>query len=290
VSITAARTSPTAPPPQPFPAAAIEAFCRELGDAVIGAQIPNLIAPLKVSEDPASRSGTKWKRLFNVVVTAQNRQQDGRPMIRLISEIMRPVRFDSVEGFSAHRHSLNGRLLLYGYEIRDDGRVGRVAVASTLAEAQQRANELHSELSRRNVHADVLAFCRTELLQQNYFHAVLEAAKSVADKIRARTGFNLDGNRLAEAAFSLTAGNPALAFNALSTEWERSEHVGLATLTRGLFGTFRNPTAHAPLVRWALELSEALDMLTLASMLHRRLDGATITPTAPAFQGATQGT
>jgi hypothetical protein len=171
--------------------------CRELGDAVIGAQIPNLIAPLKVSEDPASRSGTKWKRLFNVVVTAQNRQQDGRPMIRLISEIMRPVRFDSVEGFSAHRHSLNGRLLLYGYEIRDDGRVGRVAVASTLAEAQQRANELHSELSRRNVHADVLAFCRTELLQQNYFHAVLEAAKSVADKIRARTGFNLDGNRLA---------------------------------------------------------------------------------------------
>jgi len=32
---------------------------------------------------------------------------------------------------------------------------------------------------------------------------------------------------------------------------ERSEQTGLATLLKGLFGTFRNPTAHAPKVVWA---------------------------------------
>ena len=80
-------------------------------------------------------------------------------------------------------------------------------------------------------------------------------------------------------------GEPPLAFNALQTEWERSEHVGLATMTRGLFGTFRNPTAHAPRVRWAVEQREALDMLTIASLLHRRLDSARVTDAAPRAQG-----
>jgi hypothetical protein len=43
-------------------------------------------------------------------------------------------------------------------------------------------------------------------------------------------------------------------------------------LMKGMFGTFRNPTAHAPKVLWATSRTDALDMLTLASMLHRRLD------------------
>lgn len=38
------------------------------------------------------------------------------------------------------------------------------------------------------MHPDVLAFCRAELLQQNYSHAVLEASNSVADKLRTMTG------------------------------------------------------------------------------------------------------
>ena len=49
-----------------------------------------------------------------------------------------------------------------------------------------------------------------------------------------------------------------------------------ATLMKGLFSTFRNPTAHAPRVVWATSRADALDMLTLASMLHRRLDDATV--------------
>ena len=67
-----------------------------------------------------------------------------------------------------------------------------------------------------------------------------------------------------------------VAFNDLRTEWERSEQTGLATLLKGLFGTFRNPSAHAPKVQWATSKLEALDLLTLASMLHRRLDGAVV--------------
>jgi len=47
-------------------------------------------------------------------------------------------------------------------------------------------------------------------------------------------------------------------------------------MMKGVFSTFRNPVAHAPKINWATSRADALDMLTLASMLHRRLDTAII--------------
>jgi hypothetical protein len=41
--------------------------------------------------------------------------------------------------------------------------------AKTVGETQQRADDLRAELARRDVHLDVLSFCRAELMQQNYF-------------------------------------------------------------------------------------------------------------------------
>lgn len=211
---------PGAPPPPPFSASSVEMVCRALGDAVRGHQIANLIAPLKTPEPANEASGTKWKRLFNAVVAAQNRQQDGRPLLRLVAEVMQPVRFDSPAEFEGHRVAVSERLLLSGYRVREDGKVARVPAATTLSEAQQRADELRSELERREVHADVLHFCRAELLQHNYFHAVLEASKSVAEKLRERSGENGDGAGLVDKCCSLSSG-PIIAFNDLTTDWER---------------------------------------------------------------------
>ena len=82
-------------PPGPFSPAAVEQICRVLGDALTGSEIPNLIAPLNAPAAPGEETNTKWKRLFNAVATAQNRQQDGRPLVRLILAVMNPVRFSS---------------------------------------------------------------------------------------------------------------------------------------------------------------------------------------------------
>jgi uncharacterized protein (TIGR02391 family) len=269
--------------PPPFSPSAIEEVCKVLGDVVSGSQIPNLIAPLKVPEEPGGPS-TKWKRLFNAVVARQNKSQDGKGLVRLVMEVMAPVRFGSTAEFEATRALVNERLLLSGFEVRDDGKVFAVRTARTVGEAQQRADDLRSELSRRDVHPDVLAFCRAELLQQNYFHAVLEASKSVADKLRTLSGVTSggasDGTRLVDTT-CFPAASPQVRFNALATEWERSEQTGIATLIKGLFSAFRNPAAHAPRVTWATSRSDALDMLTLASMLHRRLDKAVVRQTVP---------
>jgi len=104
---------------------------------------------------------------------------------------------------------------------------------------------------------------------------VFEATKSVADKIRKKSGLTTDGARLVDEAFGFRAGShPVLAFNTLQTETEMSEHRGLVNLLKGLFGTFRNTTAHAPKIKWIIKEQDAFDMLTLTSLLHRRLDEA----------------
>jgi len=269
--------SATVPPS--FSASAIEEVCKVLADSVTGPQIPNLIAPLKVAEE-LDGPGTKWKRLFNAVVARQNKSEDGKALIRLVIGVMAPVRFGSTAEFDAVRARVNERLLLSGFEVRADGKVIAARAARTVGEAQQRADDLRAELVRRDVHPDVLAFCRAELLQQNYFHAVLEASKSVADKLRRLTGATGDGSPLVD-ALCFPAAAPRIRFNALATEWERSEQTGIATLMKGMFSTFRNPAAHAPKVAWATSRSDALDMLTLASMLHRRLDKAGVRQAAP---------
>jgi uncharacterized protein (TIGR02391 family) len=262
-------------PPPPFSAAVVEAVCRILAECVTGGEIPNLIAPLKASESSVEATGTKWKRLFNAVAYRQNHQQDGRPLLRLVSEIMAPVRFLSQAQFDEFRVRVDEKLLLSGFSVAEDGTLLRGRPAATIAEAQQRADDLRAELTRREVHPDVLRFCRAELLEHNYFHAVLEASKSVADKLRRLASVPGDGAGLVDATCSLASG-PRIMFNSLTTTWEEAEQTGLATLLKGLFMTFRNVTAHAPKVAWATSRSDALDMLTLASMLHRRLDRASV--------------
>jgi uncharacterized protein (TIGR02391 family) len=47
---------------------------------------------------------------------------------------------------------------------------------------------------------------------------------------------------------------------------------------KGMFGAFRNVTAHAPKICWNVTEQDALDLLTIASLVHRRLDSAVRTP------------
>lgn len=72
----------------------------------------------------------------------------------------------------------------------------------------------------------------------------------------------------------LTLNNCSLVWYISQTESEQSEQKGFANLLKGIFGTFRNTTAHAPKVTWVIEEQDALDILSTVSLIHRRLDGA----------------
>lgn len=70
---------------------------------------------------------------------------------------------------------------------------------------------------------------------------------------------------------------PMLAINSRVSESEHSEHSeqhGFASLVRGAFGMFRNATAHEPRMRSPMTQEDAEDLLSLVSLIHRRLDTA----------------
>lgn len=96
-------------------------------------------------------------------------------------------------------------------------------------------------------------------------------------RLRRTMGAQGDGAALVDAALALgKTGVPALAINALGTQTERDEQTGLANLIKGLGGLYRNPTAHDPRLNRFVSDDELLEVLTLVSMVHRRLDGARI--------------
>ena len=269
------------PPVVAFDPGQLEGICKVLGNTETGLSGTEIGQLLRVSqiEDPQP-TFTKWKRLFEALHTCQQKEHCGNCVVKFIMAACTPLRYAGQrETFKARRGELYFILSLCGYELGHDGKLQSVSKATTLTEAEQRAGRLKAALLKRAVHADVLKFCRAELLQDNYFHAVLEATKSVAEKIRQRSGLQGDGGQMAQEAFGLgKTGMPYLAFNTLRTKTEQDEQAGLTNLIVGMFGAFRNTTGHAPKVSWPVDEQDALDLLTLASFLHRRLDSAIRTP------------
>lgn len=260
----------------PIAIAHLEAVCRVLGatdGGLTGSEIERLLRSRGLA-DPGPI--TKWQRLYQALVAQQERDRCGNNVIAVITDAMAPARYlGSRQTFESRRGRLNAALAFTGMAIGEDGQVLTREVAKTLTEAEGRANLLRAAMQDRRVHQEVLKFCRAELVVDNYFHSVLEATKSVADRLRNLTGLGDDGSELADKALMPgAAGHPRLALNTCSTESERSEQRGFAWLVKGLFGAFRNPTAHAPKVTWAISEQDALDILSTISYVHRRLDSA----------------
>ena len=57
---------------------------------------------------------------------------------------------------------------------------------------------------------------------------------------------------------------------------EQDEQKGFQAILEGLCNMFRNPEAHKPKIEWPVSEQDALEMLSLISYCHRRLDNARI--------------
>lgn len=258
-----------------FDSAQLEAACKILGDTINGLrgdEIGQILREIKVP-DP-SPSLTKWKRLFNALAEAQNKHQVGNHLILFINKAMSPAKYTAnPELFTWRKDGLNVALAFAGYAVREDGKVVHATRETTVQGARARAGRLRTLLENRGTHAEVLRYCKAELLEENYFHAVLEAVKGVAERLRLMSGLGNDGAELVNQALSTKA--PIIALNSLKTDTELSEQKGIANLLVGVFGAIRNPTAHAPKVVWVMPEQDAIDVLGILSYVHRKLDNAT---------------
>lgn len=256
----------------PFSAQNLEAACLVLADTdrgLTGSEIGYLLQDCRLED--VSPGITKWKRLFDALAKAQNTHQVGNHLIMFINRALNPVSYArDKEKFSWRRSELNVVLSFSGFSVREDGKVVRTNAETTLKGARARAGALRSALEDRSAHPEIMKYCRAELVDENYFHAVLEAIKGIAERIRNYSGLAGDGAELVNSAFSTKS--PILAINSLNTETEVGEQKGFANILVGLFGAVRNPTAHAPKITWPMSEQDALDVLSLVSFVHRKLD------------------
>lgn len=259
-----------------FDLSVLESLAKTLGDTsegFTGTQIGMLLSEAGLP-DPLVRA-TKWKRLYQAFVEKQAIDRCANNICAFIEHSMSPVRhYDRPEWYSDTKGKLNQILAFTGIELGENGKLRAIEKVETISETKARVSRFKDALLIRNVHQDVLIFCRAELLADNYFHSVFEATKSVAEKLRSKTGLTSDGSALVDEAFSFKDKIPHLALNTLQTESEQSEQKGFANLIKGLFGTFRNTTAHAPKITWEIKEQDALDIMSMVSLVHRRLDTA----------------
>lgn len=250
----------------------LQQFCNVVGDTtsgLTGSEIGQLLSQAGI--DDLQPTITKRTRLFEALRTRQDKDGCSNNILAFTEKVMNPVRYTNCpESFKERRRLLNMVLAFGGYEIGANGKIIFAKQVDNLDEAQKRANRLKMELSNRKVHLQVLRYCQAELLENNYFHSVFEAVKGVADRIREMTGLVEDGAELIDKVFNVN--NPFLVFNSLRTETEQSEQRGFINLLKGTFGMFRNTTAHTPKIKWPIYEEEAFDLLTLVSLIHKKLD------------------
>ncbi|MDN0070021.1 TIGR02391 family protein [Collinsella ihumii] len=263
----------------PAPTSAqVEQICKVLGDThngLTGSEIGRMLSVLSIADiDP---SNTKWKRLYNALADRANGTGKTTAVYGLVQYCFDPARgIDNGTRYRWMMNEVNQVLMLLGIEVRDDGKLHKVQVAKTLNEVERRTRNLRKALVAAGAHSEVLNCCREELLVDDYFHAVLEASKSLCARIKAMSKLDLDGSRLFDKALNVK--NPYIALNTLQTESERNQQNGLREMLNGVMHLFRNPTAHELRIRWDINERDAVEVLSLISLLHKLLDGCVIVP------------
>lgn len=264
----------------PFDLAVIRRLAEVVGDTgsgLIGREIGRLLAEARI-DDPGEM--TKRERVFEALSGVQRRDNAGNAVLRFLMIVMNPVRFiDRPDAFEVWRSNLNEALAFAGFRIDHDGHaVRRESKARTISEARAKAEDFKRKLQDRATHLEVLSACASEIDDENYFHSVFEAVKSLAERVRSMSGLTGDGIPLVNDAFGRSSGLPRIAFNGLGDRTDRSEHDGYANIMRGVFGAFRNTTGHRPKVSWPISEAVALNIMSTITLLHDRLDDAVAVP------------
>lgn len=149
--------------------------------------------------------------LYNCLVNEINTNKSLKRFFVFITKALNPVAFTVQSGREKYLHLLeetNKVLLLAGLSVSKEGKIIDVVHATTLDEVDRRMNHLKRELYNRAIHNEVQKYCIKDYLRKDYYDAVFEAAKGLAERVRQITGLSSDGGELFQKAFA--KGDPYL--------------------------------------------------------------------------------
>ena len=258
-----------------FDEQALRNFASVLASILTHGKITEMLALCNI---PQAEGSNKSDRIYYALKRIQDRNDCGNNVMDLIQKTITPKRYDDYQEFENHRASINEKLLYEGYEINEKGEILQCKKAQTIPEAKERSQKIKTKIRGMRIHSEIIKYCDEEWLNEDYFHAIEEAAKSVFDRLRNMTGIQQDGGALVTSCFSSgQSGVPLLALNRLETESEKSEQKGFMNFCIGFYGLYRNPKAHNVRVNEEVKLEQFAEVLVVASIIHERLDHVYLT-------------
>ena len=121
-------------------------------------------------------------------------------------------------------------------------------------------------------HSEIIKHCRKLYGQENYFHAVFEAAKVYNGLVKSKAQSAKDGESLMLSVWDPQSG--VLKVNSCTSETDLNVQNGIKFLSAGLMRAVRNPTAHELALQWLIDQQDATDILSFVSFLLRQYDKA----------------
>lgn len=249
---------------------ALKNFACVLASILTHGRITEMLALCNI---PQAEGANKQDRLYYAFKRIQDSNGCGNNVIDFIQKTITPKRYNDSQEFENDKAAINEKLLYEGFEINEKGQIQQCKKAQTISEAKERSQKIKTKIRGMRIHSEIIKYCDEEWLNEDYFHAMEEVAKSVFDRLRKMTGIQQDGGVLATTCFSLgKAGLPILALNRLETESEKSEQKGFMNFCTGFYGLYRNPKAHNARVNEEVKLEQFAEVLVVASIIHERLD------------------
>lgn len=260
----------------------IEKVTKALVDYTTGSKIGYMLESLNLKDiaTPEVPTPTKWVRLADAVIHDQNKTQTGKSLIAIIEWIMKPSNFIDQERsiWQNALISLNQVLQYSGLKLEDNGKVVFSKKVETYSEGKTRYHSLTNTLKELEVHNRLLVACTPEILQENYFHLILESSKIVLQSLREISELTLDGNKLVNESFQ--GNNPRVIMNTLQTLPERSVHYGLMALLNEIVYLYRNPAAHEPKIYSPASEVDAISAMITMSKALKLLEKCALNTTA----------
>lgn len=246
----------------------MEEIARSIGDTYTPSQLPRYLRESGIPEDtiPEEVTGDKWQYVFEVL---ESLHEGGTAARRALREFIGGW----LEGYfhapppREVRKRITSLLAQQGWHVRE----GRLVIGERVRVEPGMVSPLGRDARLAALHVDIRQV--TERFVEDHLDvAIFEAFKAINNRVKQMTCLDLDGSSLMDK--TLGVAHPLIIFADLSTQTGKDIQQGLHFMFKGAVQSIRNPDAHEQFK--PLDEEEGLEELTFASMLMRRLDGATV--------------
>lgn len=249
----------------------LEEIARALGETYTMGQLPRFLMDSGIPPEfiPDPRGESKWQYILPILESLLVSGSAGRRALRTFIGAWLSGELHAPPG-DRDRKKIVALLAQQGWHLKES----LLVIGDRIAAGPGAIAPLDRHARIASLHATIRQVA-DRYLENHLEVAIFEAFKAVNNRVKEMTGLNADGSDLMAKAFGDDRDpNPHVRLADVSTASGRNIQSGFRFIFMGAVRGIRNPDAHELFEPVSEE--EAFEELSLASMLMRRLDDASV--------------